>query len=64
MKKVWLFAIWVILFTLLLNVGFTLVSMADTIGNIIGVLLIVGLITISIKTKCLTKLFGSKEDED
>lgn len=47
-------SIWFIIFIVLLNVTFNMVSSSNTIENIIGFLTIVGMIFLSYKTKCLT----------
>jgi hypothetical protein len=54
--------VWVILFTILLNVGFSMITMPNTIGNVIGFLIIVATVVISIKTKCLTTIKFKKND--
>lgn len=46
--------VWIILFITLLDVGFSMVTMPNTIGNVIGFLNVVAVVVISIKTKCLT----------
>lgn len=47
-------SIWFIIFIVLLNVTFNMVSSSNTVENIIGFLTIVGMIFLSYKTKCLT----------
>lgn len=47
-------SIWFIIFIVLLNVTFNMVSSSNTVENIIGFLIIVGMIFLSYKTKCLT----------
>ena len=56
--------IWVILFTILLNVGFSMITMPDTIGNVIGFLLVVAIVVISIKTKCLISIKLQRKHEE
>ena len=53
--------VWVILFMILLNAGFSMMTMPDTIGNVIGFLIVVAIIVISIKTKCLTTIKLNKK---
>lgn len=47
-------ALWFILFLALLGAGFEMVSKPSTIENVIGFFVVVAIIVISIKTKCLT----------
>ena len=56
--------VWVILFTILLNVGFSMITMPNTIGNVIGFLLIVAIVVISIKTKCLISIKLQRKHEE
>lgn len=55
--------IWVILFITLLDVGFSMVTMPNTIGNVIGFLIVVVTVAISIKTKCLTLIKLQRKHE-
>ena len=48
--------VWVILFIILLNAGFNMMTIPNTIGNVIGFLIVVATVVISIKTKCLTTI--------
>ena len=54
---------WVILFIILLNVGFRMITMPNTIGNVIGFLIVVAIVVISIKTKCLTSIKLQRKHE-
>lgn len=56
-------AVWFILFLALLGVGFEMVSKPSTIENIIGFFIIVTIIIISIKTKCLTLIKLKRKHE-
>lgn len=56
-------AVWFILFLALLGVGFEMVSKPNTIENIIGFFIIVTIIIISIKTKCLTTIKFKKHEK-
>lgn len=49
-------ALWFILFLALLGAGFEMVSKPSTIENVIGFFVMVSIIVISIKTKCLTSI--------
>lgn len=49
-------ALWFILFLALLGAGFEMVSKPSTIENVIGFFVVVVIIVISIKTKCLTSI--------
>ena len=53
--------VWVILFIILLNVGFSMITMPNTIGNVIGFLIVVAIVVISIKKKCLTTIKFNKK---
>ena len=55
--------VWFILFLALLGVGFEMVSKPNTIENIIGFFIIVTIIIISIKTKCLTTIKFKKHEK-
>lgn len=54
-------ALWFILFLALLSVGFEMVSKPSTIENVIGFSVVVAIIIISIKTKCLTTIKFNKK---
>ena len=56
-------AVWFILFLALLGIGFEMVSKPNTIENIIGFFIIVTMIIISIKTKCLTLIKLKRKHE-
>ena len=54
--------VWVILFIILLNVGFSMITMPDTIGNVIGFFIVIAIVVITIKTRCLTIIKFKKND--
>lgn len=56
-------AVWFILFLALLGAGFEMISKPSTIENIIGFFIIVTIIIISIKTKCLTLIKLKRKHE-
>lgn len=56
-------ALWFILFLALLGAGFEMVSKPSTIENVIGVLIVVAIVVISIKTKCLTSIKLQRKHE-
>ena len=56
-------AVWFILFFALLGVGFEMISKPSTIENIIGFFIIVTIIIISIKTKCLALIKLKRKNE-
>ena len=56
-------AVWFILFLALLSAGFEMISKPSTIENIIGFFIIVTIIIISIKTKCLTLIKLKRKHE-
>lgn len=54
----------IVLFIILLNIGLAMISTPNTVENIIGFFIIVSLLVITIKTKCLTTIeLKSKRDE-
>lgn len=56
--------VWAILFVAILDIGLVMMSTSNTVENIIGFLIIIFLLIISIKTKCLTIIkLKSKRDE-
>lgn len=56
--------VWAILFVTILNIGLVMMATSNTVENIIGFLIIIFLLIISIKTKCLTIIkLKSKRDE-
>lgn len=56
-------ALWFILFLALLGAGFEMVSKPSTIENVIGFFVMVVIIVISIKTKCLTSIKLQRKHE-
>lgn len=56
-------ALWFILFLALLGTGFEMVSKPSTIENVIGFFVVVVIIVISIKTKCLTSIKLQRKHE-
>lgn len=54
--------VWFILFIVLLNVGFRMVTASNTIENMIGFFIIVAMVIITIKTKFLTTIKFKKND--
>lgn len=61
MNKVIAFIIWWICLFGTLSFGYDLLCKPNTIGNIIGFIVIVIFAIISIKTQCFTLIFKSKE---
>lgn len=58
-------AIWFICFILLLNESLDMISDPNTVENIIGYCLLIIILIISFKTKCLTKIkFKNNEKEN
>lgn len=45
--------VWFVLFIVLLNLGLEMISAPDTIESIIGFFVIIAIMVITIKTKCL-----------
>lgn len=55
-SKIVKLAVWFILFIVLLNVGFRMVTASNTIENIIGFFIVIAMVIITIKTKFLTTI--------
>lgn len=55
--------VWFVLFIALLNVGLEMVTVSNTIENVIGFFIVVFMVIISIKTKCLTTIKFKKKHE-
>ena len=56
-------AIWFILSVAFMNIGLEMISQPNTIENVIGFFIIVAIVLISIKTKCLTLINFKKKHE-
>lgn len=55
--------IWFVLFIALLNVGLEMITVPNTIENVIGLFIVVFIVIITIKTKCLTNLNFKKHEK-
>lgn len=53
--------IWIILIIVFSNIGFTMISAPNTIENIIGIIIILAIIIVTIKTNFLTTLTIKKK---
>ena len=49
-------AVWFVIFIILINSGLKMISAPNTIENMIGFFMIVAILYLSIKTKCLTAI--------
>lgn len=49
-------AVWFISFLILFNIGLGMISSPNTIENVIGFFIVVLIIILSVKTKCLTNI--------
>ena len=49
-------AIWFVIFIILITLGLEMISVPNTIENVIGFFMIVTTLYLSIKTKCLTTI--------
>ena len=56
-------AIWYVIFIILINSGLKMVSAPNTIENVIGFFMIVAILYLSIKTKCLTTIKLERKHE-
>ena len=56
-------AVWYIIFIILINLGLEMISASNTIENVIGFFMIVAILYLSIKTKCLTTIKLERKHE-
>ena len=56
-------AIWYVIFIILINLGLEMISAPNTIENVIGFFMIVAILYLSIKTKCLTTIKLERKHE-
>ena len=56
-------AVWFVIFIVLLTLGLEMISAPNTIENVIGFLMVVIVLYLSIKTKCLTTIKLERKHE-
>ena len=56
-------AVWYVIFIILINSGLKMISAPNTIENVIGFFMIVAILYLSIKTKCLTTIKLERKHE-
>lgn len=56
-------AIWFVIFIILLTLGLEMISAPNTIENVIGFFMVVAILYLSIKTKCLTTIKLKRKHE-
>lgn len=56
-------AVWFVIFTILITLGFEMISAPNTIENVIGFFMVVATLHLSIKTKCLTSIKLERKNE-
>ena len=56
-------AIWYVIFIILITLGLEMISVPNTIENMIGFFMIVATLYLSIRTKCLTAIKLEKKYE-
>lgn len=56
--------VWFVLTFLCAEIGFKLISMNDSLFNIVGAVIIFSYILISVKTNCLTSLIKKKKKNE
>lgn len=61
-RKILVIALWFVLFILILNVSLSMISASNSIENVIGFLMLVAVVLISIKTRCLTTIKFEEND--
>lgn len=56
-------AVWFVIFIILLTLGLEMISAPNTIENVIGFFMVVAILYLSIKTKCLTTIKLKRKHE-
>ena len=56
-------AVWFVIFIVLLTLGLEMISAPNTIENVIGFFMVVAILYLSIKTKCLTIIKLKRKNE-
>ena len=56
-------AIWFVIFIILITLGLEMISVPNTIENVIGFFMIVATLYLSIRTKCLTTIKLERKHE-
>lgn len=54
-------AVWFVIFIILITLGLEMISVPNTIENVIGFFMVVTVLYLSIKTKCLTIIKFNKK---
>ena len=54
-------AVWFVIFIILINLGLEMISVPNTIENVIGFFMVVTVLYLSIRTKCLTIIKFNKK---
>ena len=56
-------AVWFVIFIILITLGLEMISVPNTIENVIGFFMIVATLYLSIRTKCLTAIKLERKHE-
>ena len=56
-------AVWFVIFIILITLGLEMISAPNTIENVIGFLMVVTVLYLSIRTKCLTTIKLERKHE-
>ena len=56
-------AVWFVIFIILITLGLEMISVPNTIENVIGFFMVVTVLYLSIKTKCLTTIKLERKHE-
>ena len=56
-------AVWFVVFIILITLGLEMISAPNTIENVIGFLMVVTVLYLSIRTKCLTTIKLERKHE-
>lgn len=57
------FAVWFVIFIILITLGLEMMSTPNSVENVLGFLLIVVIFYLSIKTKCLTTIKFKRDEK-
>ena len=56
-------AVWFVIFIVLLTLGLEMISAPNTIKNVIGFFMVVAILYLSVRTKCLTTIKLERKHE-
>ena len=56
-------AVWFVIFIILITLGLEMISVPNTIENVIGFFMVVAILYLSVRTKCLTAIKLERKHE-